>query len=108
MSDTSGYPILALIWAHLSLNAGALTKTIDRVVVKMKKIIGVVVLLGVAWALFHFHFILLDDQLKFLPKAKLTLDNTFVDARGGRKIRLIMNPDLVRAGFREAVKDIPD
>jgi hypothetical protein len=52
----------------------------------MKKMAGGLLLMGVVWALFHFHFILFDNRIKILAKAHYTLDNTFVDARGAKKI----------------------
>jgi hypothetical protein len=76
-------------------------------VVDMKKAVGLLVLAGLIWAIFNFHFILLDAQLKILPKSHFTLDNTFVDARGAKKIRLLLNPDLARAGFRDLLEDLP-
>lgn len=73
----------------------------------MKKMAGLLALVGVIWMLFNFHFILLDAQLKILPKSHFTLDNTFVDARGAKKIRLLLNPELAKAGFRDLLKDLP-
>ena len=74
----------------------------------MKKALGLLLVIGVVWALFNFHFVLLDARLKVIPKTHYTLDHTFVDARGAKKIRLLMNPGLVNAGFRELLKDLPD
>lgn len=64
-------------------------------------------LVGLIWVLFNFHFILLDAQLKILPKSHFTLDNTFVDARGAKKVRLLLNPELARAGLKDLLEDMP-
>jgi hypothetical protein len=71
----------------------------------MKKVIGLFILVGFVWALFRFHFILLDSRLKVLVKSELTLDQTFVDARGAKKMRLLLNPDLVKAGLKELLEE---
>ena len=73
----------------------------------MKKLVGVCVLAGVAWALLHFHFILLDSRIKVLAKSNLTLAQTFVDARGAKKMRLLLDPDLVSAGIKDVLKEFP-
>lgn len=72
----------------------------------MKKMVGGLLLMGVVWALFHFHFILFDDRIKILAKAHYTLDSTFVDARGAKKIRLLLNPDLAKAGFQKILNEV--
>lgn len=72
----------------------------------MKKMAGVLLLMGVVWALFHFHFILFDNRIKILAKVHFTLDNTFVDARGAKKIRLLLNPELVKAGFKDILNEV--
>ena len=74
----------------------------------MKKLVGVCVLAGVAWALLHFHFILLDSRIKILAKTHLTLAQTFVDARGAKKLRLLLDPDLVSAGIKNILRDFPE
>jgi hypothetical protein len=74
----------------------------------MKKLVGVCVLAGIAWALLHFHFILLDSRIKVLAKSNLTLAQTFVDARGAKKMRLLLDPDLVSAGIKDALKAFPE
>jgi len=72
----------------------------------MKKIAVGLLLTGVVWALFNFHFILFDNRIKILTKAHYTLDNTFVDARGAKKIRLLLNPDLAKAGFQDILNEV--
>jgi hypothetical protein len=76
-------------------------------VMTMKKWVGVFVLVGLVWSLFRFHFILLDNRIKVLVKSKLTLDQTFVDARGAKKMRLLLDPDLLKAGLNDLLKELP-
>jgi hypothetical protein len=74
----------------------------------MKTILGLAVTAALAWSLFAYHFILFDSQLKILSKSHYTLDNTFVDARGAKKMRLILNPALAKAGVLELLKDVSE
>lgn len=74
----------------------------------MKKMAGLLLLVGVVWGFFNFHFILFDTRIKILAKSRFTLDNTFVDARGAKKIRLLLNPELAKAGFKDLLKDLPN
>lgn len=69
----------------------------------MKKIISLIILAALGYGLLSYHFILFDDRLKILKKADLKIDNTFVDARGEKQLKLLMNPDLVRAGINEII-----
>ena len=71
----------------------------------MKKV--AVVLLIVAALFFgtlNYHFILLDSSLKILKKVNYTLKDTFVDARGSKKYKLLLNPALVKAGVKDLYK----
>ena len=70
----------------------------------IKKTIGLIIIVGIILGLLNFHFILFDNSLKVLKKEKLTLDDTFVDARGVKKLKLLTNPDLVRAGIKDLIK----
>lgn len=71
----------------------------------MKGAIVALIILGVTAAgALHFHFILLDDQLKILKKTGMTLEDTFVDARGPKKFKLLLKPALVEAGIKDAMK----
>jgi len=73
----------------------------------VKKLLVVCVLVGGALALLRFHFILLDSRIKVLAKAEMTLAQTFVDARGAKKVRLLLDPDLVKAGIKDILKEFP-
>lgn len=47
----------------------------------------------------RYHFILTDTQIRILKKANLEWAYTFVDARGSKKYKFILNPALAKAGF---------
>ena len=72
----------------------------------MKKVIFLGLVIGIlAYMTLNFHFILMDDKVKLLKKAEMTFAYTWVDARGAKKFKLLVNPALVKAGFNEVVKD---
>lgn len=70
----------------------------------MKKAIGILIVIGIIFGLINFHFILFDNSLKILKKESPSLDYTFIDARGAKKIKLLMNPVLIRAGIKDLIK----
>jgi hypothetical protein len=59
-------------------------------------------LVGVAMI---FHFIYLGNRLKILKKADLTFEDTFVDARGAKKLMLYMKPSLLKAGIKDVLEN---
>ena len=72
----------------------------------MKKALLILIITGaLIFAALNYHFILMDKNFKILKKVELTLNNTFVDARGANKIKLFLNPSLVKAGIRKALRD---
>ncbi len=72
----------------------------------MKKIILFLFIIGAAlYGMFNYHFILLDKTVKILKKADTTLEYTFVDARGANKAKLYLNPSLLNAGIKEALRE---
>ncbi len=72
----------------------------------MKKALLILIITGaLIFAALNYHFILMDKNFKILKKVELTLSNTFVDARGANKIKLFLNPSLVKAGIRKALRD---
>ena len=72
----------------------------------MKKALLIFVITGaLIFAALNYHFILMDKSFKILKKVELTFSNTFVDARGAKKIKLFLNPSLVKAGIRKALRD---
>ena len=71
----------------------------------MKKLVVVfIVLAALVYGALSFHFIITDNGIKILRKAGLTLEYTFVDARGLKAHRLLTNPALVKAGIKDAIK----
>jgi len=71
----------------------------------MKKSLIIIILAAILFGIMNFHFILTDNGLDFLKKTDLTLDSTFVDARGVKKHKLFTNPALVKAGVKKLFKD---
>ena len=70
----------------------------------MKKVLLIlVVTVALIFTALNYHFILMDKNVKILKKVKLSFNNTFVDARGAKKIKLFLNPSLVKAGIKEAL-----
>ena len=68
----------------------------------MKGVITALLILGAAAvAALNYHFILLDDSLKVLKKTEMTLEDTFIDARGPEKLKVLLRPALVKAGVKE-------
>jgi hypothetical protein len=53
----------------------------------------------------NFHFIYLGNRVKILKKADLTFEDTFVDARGAKKLKLYMKPSLVKAGIKDVLEN---
>lgn len=75
----------------------------------MKKIIAAVIVAALmVLCSLSFHFILMDDGVKVLRKAEMGFEYTFVDARGARKYKLLLNPALVRAGLKEALGELDE
>ncbi len=73
----------------------------------MKKIIAALVIAAAAgYGLLSYHFILLDDSLKILKKTEPRYENTFVDARGTKSLKLAIQPDLIAAGINDLLGDI--
>lgn len=73
----------------------------------MKKIIaGLALAAAAGYGLLSFHFVLLDSSLKILKKNKVGYENTFVDARGTKKVELALKPDLIAAGINEVLGEV--
>jgi len=70
-----------------------------------KALLILVVTVAMIFTALNYHFILMDKNVKILKKVELTFNNTFVDARGAKKIKLFLNPSLVKAGIRKAFWD---
>ena len=70
----------------------------------MKKFLILLILAGaIAYGVLNYHFILMDNGFKILRKIELTYQDTFVDARGGNKIKLLLKPSLVKAGIKDVI-----
>jgi hypothetical protein len=75
----------------------------------MKKLLVFLILIAaIAYGVFNYHFIWTDRGLRVLRKVEMTLDNTFVDARGEKQIRLFLDPALRKAGIKELLKEVSD
>ena len=73
----------------------------------MKKIvIGLTILAAAGFGLLSYHFVLLDSSMKILKKTNLAYEDTFVDARGAKKLELALKPDLIAAGINEVLSDV--
>lgn len=71
----------------------------------MKYLLLILILLGgLIFGAMHVHVILLDNHLKILKKSEMTLDRTFVDARGTKKFTHLLDPVLLRAGFVDLLR----
>ncbi|MDM8536935.1 hypothetical protein QUF70_09300 [Desulfobacterales bacterium HSG17] len=64
----------------------------------------IVVLAGGVFGALNYHFIRTNDGLSVLKKTELTIEDTYVDARGIKKIKLLTNPSLVKAGIKDILK----
>ena len=71
----------------------------------MKKVLLLLIVAGMVYAALSYHFILTDHSIQVLKKTALTFDNTYVDARGGKKSQLFLNPALLKAGVRDLFRD---
>lgn len=73
----------------------------------MKKILIALIIAGAAgYGVLSYHFILFDKSFKILQKSKVQYLNTFIDARGAKKLELALKPDLISAGINDVLKQI--
>jgi len=73
----------------------------------MKKIILVLIIAGAAgYGVLSYHFILFDKSFKILKKTAVQYENTFVDARGAKKLELALKPDLISAGVQDVINQL--
>jgi len=57
-------------------------------------------------AALNYHFILMDNnEIKVLKKTELSIDKTLVDARGTKRLQLILDPVLVKAGVKDVIRN---
>ncbi len=69
----------------------------------MKKIVALLIILigGTAYASLNYHFIRMDSGFEVLKKVELTLEDTYIDARGVKKLKLLTKPSLIKAGIKD-------
>ena len=73
----------------------------------MKKILLLLIVAAAAgYGLLSYHFILFDKNLKIIKKTGVRYEDTFVDARGAKKMELLLKPDLIAAGVQDVVGQI--
>lgn len=73
----------------------------------MKKIIFMLIIAFVAgYGVLNYHYILLDDSLKIIKKTGMRYENTFVDARGTKKVDILLKRDLLEAGIKDVLKQV--
>lgn len=73
----------------------------------MKKIIVLLVIIAAAgYGVLSYHFVLFDSSLKILKKTEARYENTFVDARGVKKLELALKPDLIAAGIADVESQV--
>lgn len=71
----------------------------------MKKFLFLLLLIGaISYGMLSHHFIVLDDRVKILKKITLGPHNTIIDARGAKKWRMLLEPDLVEAGIVDVIQ----
>lgn len=75
----------------------------------MKKILILLIIAGAAgYGLLSYHFVLLDSSVKILKKTGVRYENTFVDARGTKKLELTLKPDLIAAGINDILAQVDE
>jgi hypothetical protein len=72
----------------------------------MKKIILVLIAGAAGYGLLSYHFIVFDNSLKIIKKTGIRNENTFVDARGAKKLGIALKPDLIAAGINDVLEQI--
>jgi hypothetical protein len=71
----------------------------------MKKgLLLIIIIVGAAFTALNIHIIQFDDGFKFLKKATTTLTDTYVDARGFNKVKILSKPALIEAGIKELME----
>ncbi len=65
-----------------------------------------VVAAAAGYGLLSYHFILFDNNLKIIKKTGIRYEDTFVDARGVKKLGLALKPELIAAGINDVIGQI--
>ena len=71
-----------------------------------KTIIGLSILAAAGFGLLSYHFVLFDSSMKILKKTNPAYEDTFVDARGAKKLELVLKPALISAGINDVIGDV--
>ena len=71
----------------------------------MKKWLVLIIAAACAYGVLNYHFILMDSSVKILKKSEMTLEDTFVDARGANQSKLFLNPALLKAGVKDLFQE---
>ncbi len=73
----------------------------------MKKIILMLVIAAAAgYGVLSYHFVLFDKTFKIIKKTGVRYEDTFVDARGAKKLELALKPDLIAAGINDVIAQV--
>ena len=68
----------------------------------MKKIIiSLTFILGFLLTALNIHIVRLDESIEVLVKTEMTFNDTYVDARGAKKLELLAKPRLIEAGIKK-------
>ena len=68
----------------------------------MKKIIVLISsIVGLTLTALNIHIVQLDESVEVLVKTEMTFADTYVDARGTKKLDLLTKPRLLEAGLKE-------
>ncbi len=75
----------------------------------MKTLLIIVIFLAIiasgAYGAFTYHIIRTDNGIETLRKVRPSLEYTYVDARGARKYKVFLIPELAEAGLRDLLRD---
>lgn len=75
----------------------------------MKKTLLVLIITAAAgYGMLSYHFILLDSSLKIIKKTGVRYENTFIDARGVKKLEIAAKPDLIKAGVNDILGQVDE
>ena len=70
----------------------------------MKKVLIFLIIAGaLTYGVLSYHIIFMDKGINVLKKIEFTFKDTFVDARGEKKIKLLLKPNLVKAGLKDLI-----
>ncbi|MGE0087059.1 MAG: hypothetical protein AB7S75_21865 [Desulfococcaceae bacterium] len=67
-------------------------------------IVVIAVVAAVAFGSLNYHFVHVDGGMKVMKKTEMSLENTYVDARGANRYKLYLNPALLKAGIKDLLE----